>query len=276
MRISSIAISLLAVSGVFGCSDDATSASATTGTTDSIAETTADGTETTADGPETTGDGDGVCVHQCTSDADCLRNGMKYDRTCVDGACTKPKCTSDQVCVALTSHWNIQCTSGGGECPGPSDICIDWFGEGLCATQPGFHGCDPRYHMVDGDPIEVPDIDGNLVIVCGWPDAICTEDGSCFVPCDQDFDCDSDAYPVCDVESGQCECGSDADCAILEQPHQSVCTAGVCGCSDDQQCVDGNAGDVCTADGVCGCSSDLACAGVSNGFDGGMISCVQP
>jgi hypothetical protein len=271
MRSSWFTLWSLAISLMLGCSDDGVASSAT-GVTST--DPTADGGGTTGDGDasDTTGDGDGVCVHQCTSDADCLRDGMDVNRTCVDGACTREPCTSDEACVALSSGWTTPCTSGG-ECPGPDDVCIDWGGEGLCATQPSrFHGCSERLGA-PGNPIEVPDINGNLVIVCGQPDAICTEDAQCFTPCDHDLDCDSDAYPVCDVESGQCACSSDADCATLENPHQSVCIAGVCGCSDDQQCVDGNAGDVCTTDGSCGCSGDMACAGIENPFDGGMVVC---
>jgi hypothetical protein len=273
VRISSVAISLLAISCLFGCSDDRISA--TTGAT--TTDPTADGGDTTghADGGDTTGDGDGYCMHQCTSDADCLINGMNVDRTCVDGACTREPCTSDEQCVALNSGWTTPCTSGAGECVGLQDICIDWGGEGLCASLASqFHGCSERSGF-DGNPIEVPDIDGNLVIVCGWPGTICTEAAQCFLPCDSNFDCDSDAQPVCDVESGQCECGSDADCAILEEPHRSACNAGSCGCSEDQQCVDANAGDVCMPDGVCGCSGDTACSGLALPFDGGMFSCVQ-
>jgi hypothetical protein len=272
VRISSVAISLLAISCLFGCSDDRISA--TTGAT--TTDPTADGGDTTddGDGPDTTGDGDGYCVHQCTSDADCLINGMNVDRTCIEGACTREPCTSDEACVALYSGWTTPCTSGGSECGPTLEICIDWGGEGLCATPPSLHGCDPEF-MSAGQPIEVPDIHGDLVIVCGWPGTICSEDAQCLLPCDNNFDCDSDAYPVCDVESGQCECGSAADCAMLESPHQSVCNTGSCGCSEDQQCVDANAGDVCMPDGVCGCSGDTACAGIENHYDGGMFSCVQ-
>ena len=42
----------------------------------------------------------------------------------------------------------------------------------------------------------------------------------------------------------------------------------------DQNCVDGAVGDVCN-EGYCGCTGDMACAGVSNPYDGGMISCEQ-
>jgi hypothetical protein len=272
MRISLLCISLLAISCLLGCSDDGTGSSATTTlTTDPTTETTADGPETSGDG-----DGDGYCGHQCTTDADCLIDGMSFDLTCVDSLCMSPDsagCTGDEECVALYSGWATSCTSGGGECDALGQLCIDFGGAGLCATPPSdIIPCD----VLQQEEIEVPDIDGNLVVVCGQPNATCTEDAFCFVPCGSNDDCLSPSAPVCDVESGTCQCGSDADCAMTGEPHLSVCNAGLCGCGEDQQCVDGGAGDLCTADGFCGCSGDMACAGVENPFDGGMISCVQP
>jgi hypothetical protein len=124
------------------------------------------------------------------------------------------------------------------------------------------------------EEIQTTDIDGNPVVVCGQPNAVCNDDDYCFLPCASDMDCASDSYPICDVSSGLCQCGTDADCATIGMPHLSVCNAGICGCSDDQQCIDGNAGDVCTSDGFCGCTSDMACAGLQNPFDGGMYACV--
>lgn len=287
MRISSLSLSLLAISCLLGCSDDGTGTSATTNlTTDPTTDssTTGDGPETgdgdgDGDGPETTGDGDGdgFCSHQCTADADCLVEGEDIGLTCIEGVCNSEGsgsgCTGDQECVALYSGWTSPCTSGGGECDDLGQLCVDVGGEGLCATPPSdFIDCAALLM----EEIEVPDIDGNLVVVCAQPSATCNDQGFCFVPCTNDDACLSGSYPVCNVETGLCQCGSDDDCATLGEPHLSVCNAGVCGCGDDQQCIDGGAGDVCTADGACGCSGDMACASVENLFDGGMISCVQP
>jgi hypothetical protein len=288
MRISFFPLSLLAISCLFGCSDDGTGTSATTSLTSmtmtgaTMDGSSTDGPDTTADGPDTTaedpdtgdGDGDGggdnFCVHQCTSDADCFAGGQDLGLTCVDSLCTSgsSSCTGDEECIALYSGWTTPCTSGGGECDGLGQVCID---VGLCAIPPtDLIACD----VFMMEEIQTTDIDGNPVVVCAQPDAICNDDGYCSLPCASDADCASDAYPICDVATGVCQCSSDADCAMIGQPQYSVCNAGSCGCSEDQQCIDGNTGDICTAGGSCGCSGDMACAGVENPYDGGMISCV--
>jgi hypothetical protein len=289
MRSSSLSLALFAISCSFGCSVDDSGTSATSLTTgpstngsadgtDTTGTTTTDGTDTTADGPETTGDGDGdgngdgYCAHQCTSDADCQINGMSVDLTCVDNVCTSadPGCTDDDECVALYSGWTTPCTAGGGECDGLGQICL---GNNLCATPPSdFIDCA----ALGMEEVNAIDIDLNPVVVCGQPTAICNDDAFCFLPCASDDDCLSDAYPSCDVGSGLCQCGSDADCATLNLPQGSACNAGYCGCGSDQDCIDGNVGDVCTGAGYCGCSGDMACANLANPFDGGMYACVQP
>jgi hypothetical protein len=286
MRPSTLSFSLLALSFLLGCSDDGTGTSATSLTSNPTTDGSAtdgpdtgdgdpgDGDGDPGDGDGDPGDGDGYCAHQCTSDDDCLVDGMASGLTCIDGACSidSPGCTSNEECVAAFSGWSTPCSSGGGECDAFGQLCIDAGGEGLCATPPSdFLACE----VLMMEEIEIPDIDGNLVVVCAQTDAVCSEDAFCFVPCESDDDC-SGAYPICDVGSGLCQCGSDADCATLGVSGSSVCNAGSCGCGEDQQCVDGNVGDVCTTDGYCGCSGDMACAGVSNPFDGGMISCTQP
>jgi hypothetical protein len=141
---------------------------------------------------------------------------------------------------------------------------------GRCATEPSdFLSCD----TINMEELETTDIDGNAVTVCANTAAECSSEGFCFVPCKADADCPSDAYPVCNVSSGQCQCGQDSDCETLGLPANSVCNAGVCGCGADQHCVDGDAGDVCNA-GFCGCTSDMACEDVPNNFDGGTINCI--
>jgi hypothetical protein len=196
---------------------------------------------------------------------------MSIDLTCVDNVCTSedPGCTGDEECVALYSAWSTPCTAGGGECDALAQVCLDI---GLCATPPS--DIIPCATLLM-EEIQTTDIDGNPVVVCGHPDAVCNDDGFCFVPCASDEDC-SGAYPICDVGSGVCQCGTDADCATLNLPQASVCNAGSCGCGSDQNCVDGNAGDICTGTGSCGCSGDMACANVENPFDGGAYACVQP
>jgi hypothetical protein len=273
MRVSSWFFSLLAISCVLGCSDDGSAT--TNSTTDGSSDTAGDG-----DGDPGDGDGDGgdaaVCVHHCTSDADCLIQGMDVDLTCIDSVCSDgdpPGCADDQECVALYSGWAIECTSGGSECDASAQVCIDVGGEGLCATAPN--------DIVDCasllmEEIQTVDIDGNPIVVCAQPNAVCSDEAFCYLPCQSDDDCFSAAFPNCEVDTGMCRCGSDADCATTGQPHFSVCSAGACGCSEDQQCIDGNAGDICTTDGFCGCSGDMACANLPNSLDGGMFTCDAP
>ncbi|KIG12648.1 Endo-1,4-beta-xylanase A precursor [Enhygromyxa salina] len=252
-----------------GCpGDDGAGDSNTTdgGTAETSADTNTDPTE----GP------DGMfCAHQCSADADCLVGGMDIGLTCQGSFCSGDApdgCTDNAECIAQFSGWMTPCTSGGGECDALSQLCVQGPDGGLCATPPSdFFMCD----SVPGfSEIEVPDIDGTTVTVCGNANAQCGADAVCFSPCQSDADCSSAAYPVCDVGTGTCGCSADTDCATLGIPHLSVCSDGLCGCGEDQQCVDGDAGDVCNPSGLCGCSGDAACANVTNSFDGGMISCV--
>jgi hypothetical protein len=277
--------SLSLVLPLAGCPSDPTADETTFTSTGTEA---GDGDGDTGDGDGDTGDGDGdgdgdpgdgdsFCAHQCMTDDDCLAMGQDLGLTCQDSVCTgdaSSGCTGDAECVALLSGWSMPCTAGGGECDGLGQVCVQADGGGLCATPPSeFFMCNTVPGWAE---LEVPDIDGALVIVCGNGNAVCSDENFCFSPCQADTDCAAPSAPICDTNTGFCGCGSDADCATIGQPHLSVCNAGTCGCGDDQQCIDGNAGDVCTGDGFCGCSGDGACANVPNSFDGGMISCVQP
>jgi hypothetical protein len=245
-----------------------------TETADTTADTTADETaDTTAD----TGDGDSVCAHQCATDDDCLVMGMDQGLTCQDSFCTGEAsgCTDNAECVALYSGWTTACTSGGGECDMLAQVCVQGPDGGLCATPPSdFFMCETVPGWTE---MTVPDIDGNDVTVCGNAEAECNADGICIDPCGSDADCTSPSYPVCNTDTGLCGCGDDSHCAMIGEPHLSVCLPdGACGCGEDQQCADGGVGDVCLGSGFCGCSGDAACEGVTNPFDGGMISCVMP
>lgn len=288
IRYTPLALAFVFVLPLAGCpSDDGNVDTTSTSTDDEVgteADTTADTTADTMDTEDTvdtadtedTGDGDSFCSHQCSTDADCMAMGMDTGLTCQDSVCTGESagCTDKPECVALFSGWTMACTSGGGECDALAQLCVQGPDGGLCATPPSdFFMCD----TVPGwSELDVPDIDGNTVTVCGNGNAECHGDGYCHVPCQADTDCMVPGYPTCDTNTGTCGCGSDLDCESIGQAHQSVCTEGVCGCGEDQQCVDANLGDVCTTDGFCGCSGDAACAGVMNPYDGGMISCVMP
>lgn len=219
------------------------------------------------------GGGEAYCRHHCAVDADCVVQGHDVGLVCKDTQCqaTAPQCTDDGACVALLSGWTTPCTSGGGECEQDMQVCVKVEGGAACATPPSdFFACDI---VPDWSEVQAQDVDGNPVTVCGNANGKCHPDGYCFTPCKSDGDCVPVA-PICDVPSGQCRCGTDADCANSGAAQASICLPnGACGCNADQQCVDGKTGDVCTSQGYCGCSGDAACAGYEFGFDGGTVTC---
>lgn len=241
--------------------------------TDPNTDPSTDSTTDPGDG-EPSGDGDpgsggGACVHQCQSDADCLVGGMDQGYVCVDSYCTGESsgCSDDNYCVAFLSGWTqgTPCSPGGGECDAAMQVCLDLGPDGVrCAVAPSqFITCD----QLQMDEIPMTDADGNPAIVCGRSEAACHPDGYCHLPCAGDQDCLSASYPICNVQTGLCECGTDADCQTIGQEQFSACNGGLCGCGEDQQCVDAGTGDVCTQAGFCGCSADAACVGVDSPFD---------
>lgn len=260
--------SLLAVSCVLACSSDNVSSSDQT----TSSTTSTDDTSTSTTGSAIEGD----CIHTCMFDSDCNLGGAINDYTCVDGECTPPTCESDEECVVLASGWLLgpPCTPGGGECDPfeTSKICLDVLGEGHCVSAPSdFFECAEQFEV----EIQTVDIDGNPVVVCGKDNAMC--DGVCKSPCLSDDYCFFDSSPICNVDTGLCGCGSDADCQTLDSPAFAVCTPdGRCGCTDDQQCIDEDRGDVCTSAGICGCTNDMACREDPFPWSGGTHICVLP
>ncbi|MCA9684572.1 MAG: hypothetical protein KC457_20470 [Myxococcales bacterium] len=209
------------------------------------------------------------CLHTCAADADCMVGGMDIGLTCQAGSCAGDSggCADNNECIALFSGWQVACTAGGGECDAVGQVCIDVNG-GVCAIPPSDVIMCETFLM---EEMEVTDIDGNAVTVCGNPNAICS-DGACIDPCQSDADCSANpTAPVCNTGTGLCECGTDADCAMAGAG-APACVNGRCGCAEDQNCVDASLGDVCY-DGYCGCSGDDVCSSVQNPFDGGSISC---
>jgi len=259
-------------SGTTSATDTSATDTGTTGTGATDTGTTVG----TSDSPTepTTGSENGYCGHQCSVDADCQVDGLDLGLTCEHATCTggdTSTCTTKDECVALFSGWSTPCTADGGECD-PGQICVQTGAGDLCAYPPSdFLTCD-QLDMVE---IELPDLNGVPVTVCAQTRAECGPQSYCILPCESDVHCASAAYPVCDVDTGQCGCGDDSHCAILGQPQFASCNAGTCGCGSDQQCVDGKAGDVCGGNGFCGCSGDAACTGAPNQFDGGVIACVE-
>lgn len=232
------------------------------------ARTQTNGTETSGTTGEVHGD---QCLPMCSSDTDCAIMGIDMGWICTENACgLRPLCTTNDECVAKESGWTAgePCTAGGGECAANMQVCLEIDGEGHCAIAPTDALNCEELHMVE---MSVPDIDGNDVAVCGKPNATCTEKGVCFAPCTSNDECSSSAYPSCNIDTGYCECTSDADCQTFVP--NSVCNAGSCGCGSDQDCIDSLRGDMCV-EGQCRCSNDQAC-GEPIPFDGATYSCVE-
>lgn len=292
LRGRSVVVTLALASGLVpGCGDDKSgSGSATmTSTATMTAGTTSGGSDATASGGATDGGsgvtggatggttgggaGEAYCQHHCGADADCKVGGMDLGLVCKDTQCqgTAPGCTGSEECVALFSGWNSPCTAGGMECEPMGQVCVKVPSGAACATPPSdVFMCDSVPNWAE---IQAEDVDGNPVTVCGNPGVECGADGICFSPCKSDADC-FDGFPICEVSTGLCRCGTDADCAKNGAPNLSVCLpSGLCGCNEDQQCVDAKSGDVCTSAGFCGCSGDAGCADVDLGYDGGAIMC---
>jgi len=282
-KISSLALAFGFLIPLAGCPGDDTGGNeTTTATPTSTGDSTAGTAEETAD-PETEGMDEtaeppsgGFCIHSCEADADCMIGGKDSGLTCTDNVCTGEPveaCTDDEGCIATLSGWEFgpACTAGGGECDAAMQICLDVDGEGHCVSGPSeFFMCETA--MLD--EIETTDIDGAAVTVCGNANAQCGAQGFCFDPCASDDDCVADFAPICNTDTGLCECGEDAHCEALGTEGSSVCNGGFCGCGEDQNCVDAELGDVCN-DGFCGCSGDMACDAVMNLYDGGTISCME-
>lgn len=259
-RVVILALALAAL----GCSDDTNQLTVAGGSNN-----TTNNSNNTNNAPEA------ICLHRCDADADCLVDGADLGLTCVDRACTNPdtaaQCTDDAQCVAKLSGWDAgaPCTAGGAECHAGTQACIEVFGDGHCVTVPDdFIRCETLLLT----EVQLTDLDGHDVTVCGNPNASCT-DGGCLSPCHTDDDCHSPAWPRCDPDSGRCGCGDDADCATLGLPTLSACVEGRCGCADGAACAEAGLGDACVS-GTCTCTGDPACRGADNLFDGGQVACV--
>ncbi|MCB9570382.1 MAG: hypothetical protein H6710_24750 [Myxococcales bacterium] len=217
---------------------------------------------------ETAGPFDGAhCQEACENDDDCAVNGLDVGFSCVDKRCQSGDsgCTYNGECVALYSGWAVQCESQD-QCVG--QVCVDiGGGEGRCATAPtDLVKCEALLlQETTYPPIE----GGDPIAVCAQTAAIC-EDGSCAFACSDDAQCTSPSAPVCNTESGDCECATDDHCADV--PGASICSAGQCRCASDADCEGVDNADVCLEDGSCGCSSADVCTS-GTAFDGTSYVC---
>jgi hypothetical protein len=196
------------------------------------------------------------------ADEDCKVGGIDLGYTCVDSTCTTPGCESDSQCQAMFSGWT-ECTVQA-DCTVPGQLCVDAGGPtGYCAFTPSdIVPCE----TLGQEEVEYPPYEGGEPQpVCANTSASCdAETMACVSKCKADADCQSAAYPICDVESGACECGTDEDCLSGGIPGQTKCTDGFCGCGSDDDCAGNPGGSKCTAFGTCGCASDAECTALTN------------
>jgi hypothetical protein len=214
------------------------------------------------------------CQEECQEDSDCEVSGVDAGFTCDNNRCvgsTVEGCTENDECVAQRSGWTAgtECMAQA-DCDATGQFCIDVLGTNRCVTGPSMAlSCDTLMMQ----EIDTVNADGDMVTVCGQPDAECNDFGGCYIPCGSDADCTIDGYPSCDTGTGLCGCSSDADCETLGNSATSVCLASAtCGCGEDQDCVDANLGDTCF-DGACGCSVDSACNQDQTVFDNTTVVC---
>ncbi|MEZ4452846.1 MAG: hypothetical protein R3B09_25515 [Nannocystaceae bacterium] len=245
---------------------EGTSTESTTTTTAGTASDSDSSSTTSSETTSTTGGDASFCQEACASDDDCTINGADLGFTCQDGRCAGESsgCAGDDECVAQYSGWAIECGSQM-ECPG--QVCIDiGGGDGRCATAPSdILSCDT---LLLEEAMYPPIEGGEPLTVCAQTAAQCS-DGACRLNCTSDASCLSPSAPVCNTNTGDCECATDDHCADV--PGASVCVEGQCRCASDADCEDVDNGDVCQ-DGACGCSSVRACGG-DPAFDGTMLVC---
>jgi hypothetical protein len=155
----------------------------------------AGGSGSSAGGAGSGGSGSGgalsYCAQSCAEAADCCPDGLPdcpgdaYPNNygCEEGLCTPPQCATDDECTF------------GGAVPGNG-----------CLTISDFKICVPT---CDGDA------DCTAPLTCAGEDddgkKYCT--GEAPAGCTTDADCPAGYGGICDVDSGSCTCGEDADCS---------------------------------------------------------------
>lgn len=201
-----------------------------------------------------TGSGAGACVYQCSVDEDCLSDGTDLGFSCTDNGICLNVCENDGECVAQFSGWSFQpCDNNEACAAGP---CIDLGdGTGGCGTEPTeFVDCATIMQA----EVEVTDIDGATVTVCGNDSGVCSDIG------------DGDMTCLLDVEPPTCE---DTGCA---EGFTCDATDGVCRCDDDNACSALGDDYTCGDDGLCtapGCVDASECD-ADLPFDGGSYECI--
>ena len=155
----------------------------------------AGGSGSSAGGAGSGGSGSGgalaYCAQSCTAAADCCPDGLPdcpsdaYPNNygCEEGLCTPPQCATDDDCTF------------GGTVPG--------YG---CLSLSDFKVCGPTCDA-DADctaPLTCTGEDDDGVKYCA---------GEATAGCRSDADCPAGYGGICDVDSGGCTCGDDADCS---------------------------------------------------------------
>ncbi len=229
-----------------------TGTSGPSGTTDPSDSGTTDPSDSGTTDP--TGGGGAACVYQCASDEDCTIDGTDLGLTCTGNSICLNVCETDDDCVAQLSGWSFQpCDSNDTCLSGP---CVDLGdGAGGCATEPTeFVDCAALMQA----EVEVQDIDGATVTVCGNDSGTCGDIGN------GDRTCTIDAKPTSCEETG---CGDGFTCDASD---------GVCRCDNDDACAAFGEGFTCGDDGACtapGCTDSSECDGELP-YDGGSFECI--
>ena len=232
------------------------------------ADSTSDGgSSSSGDPPEAKGE----CVHRCRTDEDCAIAGRLLGFNCVDTRCQPAEqCSSDGQCVAELSGW-----ADGADCNfraqcGGDQHCIGVMGSGHCVDSAEDGAC-----TAGTEPVTIVNVNGDMVDVCGYPNAVCDAAGQCSLPCQSNDQCLDPNFPACNDGTGECGCVTDQPCEEGKFPGASACIDGVCGCTSSADCSNVGLGDVCSA-GRCGCTDDTMCTMETVRFSGGTVVCQRP
>ncbi len=150
------------------------------------------------------------------SDCDAYRRLCQCNRACVDELCVDrgPGCSANADCPSSSSPYCVtsQCVEcrDSGDCLGEGTRCVEGACKAPCKTN---ENC-PRLHVCTAGAC-VPSgcsSDRECSFVLGDPRGRCAN-GTCFVGCSNDTECDATAFEVC--HEGRCTfagCESDAEC----------------------------------------------------------------
>ena len=173
-----------------------------------------------------------ICQDQCSVDADCDIPGLSL--VCTDSRCVSSVdpaltlCESDAQCQLSDNaiefcEFDLDCGIG--------RVCVqtDAGDRNVCTFEPL-----PAGGCLGGEEIIATSLTGGEITVCGEPDAICNE-GICQVGCQTDADCPSAVLPVCNTNSGMCNCTA-TSCQGSGFGDSCVANNTACSCAEATEC----------------------------------------